>query len=68
MFTDGPDEGALTGTSAGWAFGTAVGLIAPPLFNPVLGSGSAPVGDIIGAVGGEFISNATKDGINEKKK
>ncbi|XBW24255.1 VENN motif pre-toxin domain-containing protein [Pectobacterium colocasium] len=68
IFTDGLDKGALSGTSAGWAFGTAVGLIAPPLFDPVLGSGSAPVGDIIGAIGGEFISNAVKDEVNEKKK
>ncbi|MEM6053005.1 VENN motif pre-toxin domain-containing protein [Erwinia sp. P7711] len=29
IFTDGPDKGALTGTTAGWAFGTAVGVIAP---------------------------------------
>jgi len=68
IFTDGPDKGALTGTTAGWAFGTAVGVIAPPVFSPVLGPGSAPVGDIIGAAGGEFISNAVKDRINEKKK
>ncbi|MDY4384842.1 VENN motif pre-toxin domain-containing protein [Pectobacterium brasiliense] len=68
IFTDGPDKGALTGTSAGWVFGTTVGLIAPPLFDPVLGSGSAPVGDIIGAIGGEFISNTVKDEINEKNK
>ncbi|TCV07576.1 VENN motif-containing pre-toxin protein [Samsonia erythrinae] len=68
LFTDGPDKGALTGTSAGWVFGTTVGLIAPPLFDPVLGSGSAPVGDIIGAIGGEFISNTVKDEINEKNK
>jgi len=68
LFTDGPDKGALTGAGAGWAFGTAVGLIAPPLFDPVLGTGSAPVGDIIGSIGGEFIGNAVKDGINEKKK
>ncbi|UXK14134.1 VENN motif pre-toxin domain-containing protein [Erwinia pyrifoliae] len=68
LFSDGTDKGALVGSGAGWAFGTAVGIIAPPLFNPVLGSGSAPVGDIIGSVGGEFIGNAVKDGINEKKK
>ncbi|MEN4636269.1 VENN motif pre-toxin domain-containing protein, partial [Pantoea agglomerans] len=68
IFTDGPDKGALTGTTAGWAFGTAVGVIAPPVFSPILGPGSAPVGDIIGAAGGEFISNAVKDRINEKKK
>ncbi|ORM75474.1 VENN motif pre-toxin domain-containing protein, partial [Pantoea eucrina] len=68
LFTDGPDKGALTGAGAGWAFGSAVSLVAPPLFNPVLGSGSAPVGDIIGSIGGEFISNAVKDEINEEKK
>jgi filamentous hemagglutinin len=34
----------------------------------VLGPGSAPAGDIIGAIGGEFISNAVKDEINETKK
>ncbi|WP_214215748.1 adhesin [Rosenbergiella australiborealis] len=68
LFTDGPDRGALIGTRAGWAFGTAAGLVVPPLFNPVLGSSSAPIGDIIGSVGGEFINNALKDDINEKKK
>ncbi len=70
LFTDGPDKGALTGTGAGWAFGTVAGLVAPPLFDPVLGAGSAPVGDIIGSMGGEFISNAIKDEVhkNEKKK
>ncbi|WP_249939021.1 VENN motif pre-toxin domain-containing protein, partial [Tenebrionicola larvae] len=68
IFTDGLDKGSLTGSGAGWLFGTTVGLIAPPVFDPVLGAGSAPVGDIIGAIGGEFISNAVKDGINEKEK
>ncbi|MGV3347105.1 VENN motif pre-toxin domain-containing protein [Enterobacteriaceae bacterium LUAb1] len=68
LFTDGFDKGALTGAGAGWVFGTTVGFVAPPLFNPVLGPGSAPVGDIIGAVGGEFIGNTIKDEINEKKK
>ena len=68
LFTDGLDKGALTGTGAGWAFGTAVNIIAPPVFSPVLGPSAAPVGDIIGTVGGEFISNVVKDEINEKKK
>uniref|UniRef100_UPI00398B073C hemagglutinin repeat-containing protein n=1 Tax=Enterobacter kobei TaxID=208224 RepID=UPI00398B073C len=68
LFTDGLDKGALTGTGAGWAFGTAVNIIAPPVFSPVLGPSAAPVGDIIGTVGGEFISNLVKDEINEKKK
>ncbi|WBV22407.1 hypothetical protein [Pantoea piersonii] len=41
-----------------------------PVFDPVLGAGSAPVSDIIGAVGGEFISNVVKDEVkkNDKKK
>lgn len=39
-----------------------------PLSDPVLGSGSSPVGDVISAMGGEFISNAVKDEVNEKKK
>jgi len=68
IFTDGLDKGALAGTGIGWAFGTTVNIIAPPIFSPVLGPGAAPVGDVIGAVGGEFISNAVKDEINEKKK
>lgn len=38
------------------------------MFGPVLGSGSAPAGDIIGAMGGEFISNAVKDEINGTQK
>lgn len=37
-------------------------------YSPVLGPHSVPVGDIIGAAGGEFISNAVKDRVNEKKK
>jgi len=41
IFTNGADKSALTGTTAGWAFGTGVGLISPPLFSPVLGAGSA---------------------------
>ena len=68
MFTDGPDKGALTGTGAGWAFGTTVGLIAPPVFSPVLGQHSGFAGEIVGSVGGEFISNIVKDEVNEKKK
>ncbi|WP_336818186.1 VENN motif pre-toxin domain-containing protein [Cedecea sp. MMO-103] len=68
LFTDGPDRGALIGTGTGWVFGTVVGVIAPPVLGPVLGSGSAPTGDIIGAIGGEFISNAVKDEINGTKK
>ncbi|QCT20226.1 filamentous hemagglutinin N-terminal domain-containing protein [Jejubacter calystegiae] len=68
LFTDGPDKGALAGTGAGWAFGTVVGVVAPPVFSPVLGSGSVPAGDIIGTIGGEFISNAVKDEINGTKK
>ncbi|WP_431732917.1 hemagglutinin repeat-containing protein [Escherichia albertii] len=68
LFTDGPDKGALAGTGAGWVFGTVVGVVAPPVFSPVLGPGSVPSGDIIGAIGGEFISNAVKDEINGTKK
>jgi filamentous hemagglutinin len=68
LFTDGPDKGALTGTGAGWGFGTLVGAVAPPVFGPVLGSGAAPAGDIIGAIGSEFISNAVKDEINGTQK
>jgi len=68
FFTDGPDKGALVGTGVGWAFGTVVGVVAPPVFGPVLGSGSAPAGDIIGAIRDEFISNAVKDEINGTKK
>ncbi len=68
LFTDGPDKGALTGTGAGWVFGTTVGLIAPPVFDPVLGQYSGFVGEVIGSVGGEFISNTVKDEVNEKKK
>ncbi|MCZ0245312.1 hypothetical protein OZG82_16365, partial [Escherichia coli] len=49
-------------------FGTVVGVVAPPVFSPVLGPGSVPSGDIIGAIGGEFISNAVKDEINGTKK
>ena len=43
-------------------------MVTPPVFDPVFGSGSAPAGDIIGAIGGELISNAVKDETNEKKK
>ncbi|WP_425270057.1 hemagglutinin repeat-containing protein [Escherichia albertii] len=68
LFTDGPDKGALAGTGAGWVFGSVVGVVAPPVFSPVLGPGSVPSGDIIGAIGGEFISNAVKDEINGTKK
>ena len=68
VFTDGPDNGAFAGAGAGWMFGTGVGFIASPVFSPVLGSAAAPAGDIIGALGGEFISNAVKDEVNEKKK
>ncbi|MCE7711795.1 hemagglutinin repeat-containing protein [Escherichia albertii] len=68
LFTDGPDKGALAGMGAGWVFGTVVGVVAPPVFSPVLGPGSVPSGDIIGAIGGEFISNAVKDEINGTKK
>ncbi|WP_307743812.1 VENN motif pre-toxin domain-containing protein [uncultured Pantoea sp.] len=68
LFTSGADKGALTGTGAGWAFGSVVGVIVPPVFSPVLDSGAAPAGDIIGAIGGEFISNAVKDEINGTQK
>ena len=70
IFNDGLDKSSLAGTGAGWVFGTTVGIVAPPVFDPVLGAGSAPVGDIIGAVGGEFISNVVKDEVkkNDKKK
>ena len=72
LFTDGPDSGALTGTGAGWAFGTTVSSIAPSVLEPALGpgsgsgSGSGFVSDIIGSVGGEFIGNKIKDKIDEK--
>ncbi|TCV90993.1 adhesin [Biostraticola tofi] len=68
LFTDGPDKGALTGTGVGWAFGTTVGLIAPPIFRPALGQNSGVVGEVLGSVGGEFISNAVKDKVNGNKK
>ncbi|WP_241956723.1 hypothetical protein [Escherichia albertii] len=68
LFTDGPDKGALVGTGAGWVFGTVVVVVATSVFGPVLGPGSVPSGDIIGAIGGEFISNAVKDEINGTKK
>ncbi|WP_330993518.1 adhesin [Pluralibacter gergoviae] len=68
IFNDGLDKGSLVGTGAGWVFGTAAGIIAPPVFDPVLGAGSAPVGDIIGSVGGEFISNVVKDEVNKNDK
>ncbi|MBS1205953.1 MAG: adhesin [Proteobacteria bacterium] len=68
FFTDGPDKGALAGTGAGWVFGTTVGFIAPPVFGPALGQYSGFVGEVIGSVGGEFISNTVKDEVNEKKK
>ena len=66
LFTDGPDKGALIGTGAGWAFGTVVGVIAPPVFDPVLGPGSGFISDVIGSTGGEFIGNNVKDIINGK--
>jgi filamentous hemagglutinin len=34
--------------------------------NPVLGSSSDFVSDVIGSVGGEFIGNKVKDKINKK--
>jgi filamentous hemagglutinin len=68
LFTDGPDKGALAGTGAGWVFGTTVDFIAPPVFGPALGQYSGFVGEVIGSVGGEFISNTVKDELNEKKK
>ncbi|WP_435954717.1 VENN motif pre-toxin domain-containing protein [Dryocola sp. BD626] len=72
LFTDGPDNGALTGTGtgtgAGWVFGTTVDLIAPPIFDPVVGQYTGFVGEVIGSVGGEFISNTVKEEVNEKKK
>lgn len=67
LFTDGPDKGALTGTGAGWVFGTVVGVVAPPLFNPVLGSGSAPVGDIIGLVGESLLVMLSRMGSMKRK-
>ncbi|WET39804.1 adhesin [Citrobacter enshiensis] len=66
LFTDGPDKGALTGTGAGWAFGSTVSVIAPPVLKPVLGPNSGFVSDVIGSVGGEFIGNKVKDKINKK--
>ncbi len=66
LFTDGPDRGALIGTGAGWAFGSAAGVISPPVFKPVLGSSTGFVSDVIGAVGSEFISNKVKDKMNKK--
>jgi filamentous hemagglutinin len=68
IFNDGLNKGSLVGTGTGWVFGTIVGIVAPPLFDPVLGAGSAPIGDIIGAIGGEFISNAVKDEVNKNDK
>jgi len=64
FFTDGPDKDAFAG--AGWLFGTTVSVIAPPVFNPVLGPGSGFVSDVISSIGGEFIGNKIKDKINKK--
>ncbi|WP_261308007.1 hypothetical protein [Enterobacter roggenkampii] len=43
-------------------------MIKTPLLSPVPGPGSAPVGDRIGSLGGEFIDNADKDDVNKMTK
>lgn len=68
LFSDGLDKGALLGSGAGWAFGTTIGLIAPPMLDPIFSSQSGFMSDMIGSFGGEFFGNTIKEEVNEKKK
>ncbi|HAX9692238.1 TPA: filamentous hemagglutinin, partial [Escherichia coli] len=63
LFTDGLDKGALVGAGTGWAVGGMVSVVAPPVLNPVLGTNSGFVSDVIGSAGGEFVGNKVKDKI-----
>ncbi|EHR8602036.1 hemagglutinin repeat-containing protein [Escherichia coli] len=63
LFTDGLDKGALVGVGTGWVVGGMVSVVAPPVLNPVLGTNSGFVSDVIGSVGGEFVGNKVKDKI-----
>ncbi|MED9407876.1 hemagglutinin repeat-containing protein, partial [Escherichia coli] len=49
LFTDGLDKGALVGAGTGWAVGGMVSVVAPPVLNPVLGTNSGFVSDVIGS-------------------
>ncbi|MFE8116865.1 two-partner secretion domain-containing protein [Brenneria goodwinii] len=67
VFTDGPDSGAIIGAGVGAWSGGLVGKYAPDLLSPVFSPSTGFIGDTIGSVSGEIISNKVKDKVNERK-